>query len=243
MKDQSTSSGIRCSLSTPPGSCRKGGVQQSAGRGYRDITGKEVPIVERPPRSSSARSAEALLASIIKISIVELRGCYGSDGLDTCQFVAEIEPELCKAVGMSRVMELCRDLHLAEDPGLTEWYAARFYQLNKAHFDGCLEDYDVRVVYDVYTWVGEQPAVHVPGHTDLARKRIVLGVTYDYDPHAMDALLIHHMAHAQTKTTCDDDEAWRREMKRLEKAYADVFRIDVEPDLGFEYREEVLRLA
>ena len=138
-----------CNASQPlEGTCHKGGVTKSIRSRFFDVNGEEIQIVDRNSCSIAADSAEALLTSIIKISIVELRGCHPCNY--TPDYVKALQPELCKAVGMTRVNELCRELHRAEDPGLSDWYRARFYQLNKEFFDGCLEDYDVRVVYDIF---------------------------------------------------------------------------------------------
>jgi len=223
MNDHTNISPSGCNASEPlEGKCHKGGVTKSIRSRFFDVNGEEMQIVDRASCCVAADSVEALLMSIIKISIVELRGCYACNY--TPSYVAELQPDLCKALGLTRVKELCRELHRAEDPGLSDWYRARFYQLNKEFFDGCLEDYDVRAVYDIFPWIGVRRDKIILGHTNLAQRRIVLGMPYDLNAHQMDALLIHHLAHAKTKTTCDDAGAWRWEMKRLDEADADVSR-------------------
>jgi hypothetical protein len=238
MKDQTKISLIRRNPSEPlEGTCHKGGVTKNIRSSFIDVDGEEIQIVDRTSCCAAADSVEALLTSIIKVSIVELGGCHPCNY--TPDYVEALQPDLCEAVGMTRVKELCRELHGAEDPGLSDWYRARFYQLNKEFFDGCLEDYDVRVVYDVFPWIGVRRDKIILGHTNLAQRRIVLGMPYDLNAHQMDALLIHHMAHANTKTTCDDSRAWRWEMKRLDEADADVFAQDLGPGEGCGLRNEM----
>ena len=74
-------------------------------------------------------------------------------------------------------------------------------------------------------------------HIDLAERQITLGVTLNYHRRQADARLTHLMAHAKTKTTTDDAEAWRREMKRLSETDAYVFQRDV--DHGVEHRGRI----
>lgn len=203
--------------------CCGGGVTQHAASVYLDVTGREARIIDEPQPITTLTRAEVLLASIIKIAIVGCMGAYGSDGVDTYDLVSAIEPDLCAVVGADRVRELCRNVHRAEDAGLSEWYTATFYKFNKTYFNSSIEDFSVRVVYDIFPWIGITPNRGFPAHTDLARRRIILRMAYGYNLDQMDALLLHHMAHAKTKTTNDDAEAWRREVKRLEEAGLEVF--------------------
>ena len=171
--------------------------------------------------------AEALLTSIIKYWIVELLDSGGADPEGTYEFVGEQEPSLRDAVGNERVLALCEDLHRSEDSNQSEWYAARFYQFNKEYFDGGLPEYQVRLVYDVTFWQREPQKELHRSHIDLARRQIILGLTNCADSHRMDALLLHHMAHAATGTIADNDARWRQEMNRLRDLGASVLKEDL----------------
>jgi hypothetical protein len=165
--------------------------------------------------------AEALLKPIIKFWIVELMDCGGTNPDATCECITEEEPDLFNALGHERVRALCEELHRSEDLGQSEWYGARFYQFNKQYFDGRLVDYRIRVVYDVRFWINEPEDKPQSSYTDLVGRQILQPVT-QAGHESMEIQLIHHMAHAATGTTADDDNRWLEEMARLKAAGAPV---------------------
>jgi hypothetical protein len=165
--------------------------------------------------SRNSNRDEAMLRPIIKYWIVELMDCGGTNPDATCEAVADEEPDLYNAIGHERVLALCQELHRAEDPAQSEWYGVRLRQFNKKYFGGCLGDYRVRVVYDIGFWASEPDTGDLLSHIDLAGKEIILARTQNVSSHGMECELIHHMAHAATKTTTHDDERWLQEMKRV----------------------------
>ena len=71
------------------------------GQDQRNRSEQEVP----PDR------AEALLTSIIKFSIPEWVEVYGSDIRETYNVIMTEERKLCEAVGITRVLTLCEEIH------------------------------------------------------------------------------------------------------------------------------------
>ena len=193
--------------------------------------------LNQPAESMNPGRAEALLKPIIKYWIVELVEPLEFEPRETFEFITDAEGDLCMEVGMTRVLELCQELHRAEDCSQSEWYATRFYQLNHEFFGGALAAYRVRAVYDLAQWVSEPSDKSILGHVDNSQRRIIVGVNHHYNRRKRDARLIHLMAHAKTETTTDDAEPWRREMKRLSETDAYVFQRDV--DHGVEHRGRV----
>jgi hypothetical protein len=158
--------------------------------------------------------AEALLRPIITYWIVELMDYGGSTPDATSEVVAEEEPDLCRALGDERVQELCEELHRAEDTAASERYGVRLHQFNKEYFEGRLGDCRVRVVFDLDFWMREPASTLQRSHIDLTERQIILGLTHD-GHRVMEAQLLHHLAHASTSTTADDDPRWLQEMERL----------------------------
>lgn len=185
---------------------------------------REHGQLNQPTERMNSDRAKALLRPIIKYWIVELMDCGGTDPNATCDFIAEEEPDLYNALGHDRVQALCEELHRAEDPALSEWYGTRFCQFNRQYFNGRLEGYRVRVVYDISFWVKEPDANALLGRTDPSARQVILAFTQTEAWHGMECALIHHMAHASTDTTLDDDERWLQEMARLKSAGAPIER-------------------
>lgn len=171
--------------------------------------------------------AEAQLRPSIKYWIVELMDYGGTTPRATRDVVAEEEPDLYRAVGAERVLELCTELHRSRDSAQSEQYAVRFHQFNKEYFGGGLETYRIRAVYDGSFWINEHDNDVPRSQIDLQGKQIILGLTHCSSFCEMDRLLIHHMAHASTGTTADDDSRWVQEMKRLSDLGAPVFEWDL----------------
>jgi hypothetical protein len=171
--------------------------------------------------NQSLEQAEAALTPIIKYWIVELMACGGTTPEATCDYIAEEEPDLYNALGHERVRELCEELHRFENTTQSEWYGVRFYQFNREYFDGRLGDYRVRVGYDVDFWLTEPLEELQRSHIDLGEREIILGATQD-GGHIMEVQLLHHMAHAATGTSTDDDPRWLQEMERLRDLGAPV---------------------
>jgi hypothetical protein len=140
----------------------------------------------------------------------------GTNPYETFDVVVEDQPDLYDVLGKECILALCEELHRSEDAAQSESCGVRFSHLNNKYFDGRLEDYRVRVVYDLWFWLSEH------SHIDLAGRQIFLQVTKDACFYDVDCLLIHHMAHAATGTTTDDDHEWQREMERLKNLGAPV---------------------
>lgn len=185
---------------------------------------REHGQLNQPTERMNSDRAEALLGPIIKYWIVELMDCGGTSAKATCDFIAEEEPDLYNALGHNRVRALCEELHRAEDSARSEWYSVRLCQFSKQYFDGRLKDYRLRVVYDVSFWTQEPRADVQLGHIDLAGRQIILAFTQNASWYRMECALIHHMAHAATGTTMDDDKRWMQEMARLKSAGASIGR-------------------
>ena len=92
----------------------------------------------------------------------------------------------------------------------------------KEYFGGRLGDYRVRVVYDISFWTEEPRVEDLLSHIDLLGRQIILAFTQNASWQRMECELIHHMAHAATGTTTDDDSRWVEEMARLKAAGAPV---------------------
>jgi hypothetical protein len=165
---------------------------------------------------------ETLLRRIIKYWIVDLIDCGGTNPYATCGWVEEQEPDLCRTLGHERVLALCQELHRSEDLKKSEYYRAMLHEFDAEYFNGCLADYRVRVVYDIDFWISEPVAYNLASHTDLVGKQIILALTQTGSSEDMESALLHHMAHAVTETTTDDDDRWLREMQRLRYAGAPV---------------------
>jgi hypothetical protein len=210
------------------GFCRVGGRNLSTGLPCCDGIGEEIPMRAEPQAGAPVSQAEPLLTSIIKYWVVRVRGGYGCDGIETWGLVCDLVPDLCDDVGRDSARKLCYEINHAADASLSEWYTGRFYEYNKTLFDGCLEKYEVLVVYNIFPWIGESPDPLVGGRIDHAGRRIIVALRPDSSHLAMDAVLLHLMAHAKTNTSTDDADSWREEMRRLYEAGADVPASDLD---------------
>lgn len=180
--------------------------------------------LNRPKETMTPDRAEALLRTIMRYWIVELLLTEETPPDHTFDFVTDLEPELCKVVGLDRVRQLCYELHGAEDTSLSVWYSARFDLFNRDYYDGRLTDHRVRAVNDAGFWTKVRTAWNNHSHVDFENRQIVLGLTNCDTPQDMDVRLIREMAHVATGTAsdADGDGNWLKELKRLKLAGAGV---------------------
>jgi hypothetical protein len=198
-----------------------------------DVLFEDLSIIESTSQSLTAHAlvsthpAEAAILSVIKSMVVKLMDRGGASPDNTCDFVALEQPALYNAVGGERVLELCEQVHRMEDLSQTAVYAARFHEFNREYFEGKLSDYSVHVAYDGSFWTNAPCEENHLSFIDLAGRQIILPVTLPGGRADMDRLLLHHMAHAATKTSADDEPSWRQEMRRLSSLGAPVFEDDL----------------
>lgn len=182
----------------------------------------------------------------------------------TYRIINNEEPALFAAAGRTRVFQLCREMHAAEDLELSAEFIDFFQAFNDKYFDGSLPDYQVRVVADVFCWIESHDNLHLnladlgaeslnltdpfnsyyyscdgfqPSRVDLLGRQIILTIHED-GRHDKEVQLIHHMARAATGTLNDRDVAWQEEIERLRGLGAPVGdKVVLEPGLRTgEYR-------
>ena len=155
---------------------------------------------------------EEAMKQIVRDMTVELMDYGGTTPEATRDSVVEDFPELTEAFGDDRLLTLCKVVLESIDPAESARLQKLFRIFNVEYFSERLGDYEVLAVYDVGHWEGNFSGEVTSGYTDHGRSRIFIGMTKRRA--ALPSLLLHHMAHALTATS-DDDEIWTAEMERL----------------------------
>jgi hypothetical protein len=158
--------------------------------------------------------------------VVECQDFGGADPFGVTEELAYERPSLVAKYG-KRAIELMAQLILASEiRGLSNSFQSLFDSFNRKYFSGTLDNYQVRVVFDLHT-VALEPIYDGTVSSGLIRfeeRQIYIRYT---DADLMQAMLIHEMAHAATSG--EHDERWLAEMVRLKIAGAPVPDWELEP--------------
>jgi hypothetical protein len=142
---------------------------------------------------NSTNSQYENLLQVIKAQIVLLMDHGGAAPLDTCDAVAEEAPEIFDCFEESYILELCREVQRWEVPVESARFQKMYAKFNSRYFAGQLQEYKVRVVYDVNFWVGKPPGNAIDGYFVPEGLRIFLRLSFDR--RAMIRILVHEMVH------------------------------------------------
>jgi hypothetical protein len=147
----------------------------------------------------------------------------------TCEEIAKTAPDLYKAFGPERVLTVCEEIQHSEIPEQSAIFQDLFHRFNTQYFRGCLPDYQILVVYDVWYWEIERwgyapffpPAAESSGFIDFAGRRILIRYLAHHPGLTMESYLLHEMAHGASDG--DHGDAWQAEMARLKRLGAPVW--------------------
>jgi hypothetical protein len=142
----------------------------------------------------------------------------GAAPLDTCDAVAEEAPEIFDCFEESYILELCREVQQWELPVESARFQKMYAKFNSRYFAGQLQEYTIRVSYDVNHWIGEASRDAIDGYFVPEGLRIFLRLSFDR--RAMIRVLIHEMVHVATGP--GHGERFISEMKRLKAIGAPV---------------------
>jgi hypothetical protein len=165
-----------------------------------------------------------LLRATLRI-VVELQERGGAGAEYVADFVFDEYPEFASRTTPQAVETLATVILGSELPRESERFQKLFRVFNAGYFADRLEDYKIRVVFDLHTFANEpvfDSAVN-DGLIRFAERCIYLRYS---DKEAMEGTLIHEMAHAATNG--DHGEDWLAEMARLMAAGAPVHPCELE---------------
>jgi len=160
---------------------------------------------------TSTNSQYENLLQVIKAQIIMLMDYGGAAPLDTLDAVAEEAPEIFDCFEERHILALCREVQQRELPVESARFQKMFGKFNRKYFDGQLQEYTVRVVYDVNFWVGEPSRDAIDGYFVPEGLRIFLRLSFDR--RAMIRILIHEMVHVAAGP--GHGQKFITEMKRL----------------------------
>ena len=105
---------------------------------------------KRPLSNGYKRSLLRLVAS----TIIDIGNFGGADAAETAETVLDHRPELRGKWDQAYIERLAKQILHAEVKSLSKVYSTLFAALNGEHFGGTLPPYEVRVVFDVHSFVG-----------------------------------------------------------------------------------------
>ena len=150
--------------------------------------------------------------------VMELMDNYDTAPEYTFDALINDFPDLYEHFTDDDILAMCEEVQRSEIPEESARLQSIFEKFNERYFDGRLQGYRIRAVYDINNWVDQELVGGPSSHTDRLKKIIYLR----RGAFPLEHLLIHEMAYAVTP---DGDEIERKaELRRVEQLGAPVWQ-------------------
>ncbi|HEY4364199.1 MAG TPA: hypothetical protein VGN17_24730 [Bryobacteraceae bacterium] len=161
-----------------------------------------------------------LLAISLTLGLIE---GGGTTPQESCEGIAEEEPELWEKFGSERVLRLCEQAQRSELPEESARLQELFQEFNQRYFARTLPNYTVRLVVDVSYWRGWETGLS-KSFVDFQHQVITLG--YVNESKNLSELLCHmvRIAHPDCNYL---EPAFLKEIERLRAMGAPVDLKDI----------------